>query len=204
MIKELFRDTCKKFSSDIHQADLLWNEIEKAYSSKKRHYHNLSHLQNLLSQLAAVKKEIQNWDAIVFALFYHDVVYNVLKKDNEEKSAVLATDRLTTLGCSTLTIYACKTTILATKSHVTDTNSDVNYFTDADLSILGATWNDYRAYAQNIRKEYSLYPDIIYKPGRRKMLEHFLSMQQIFKTGFFFDRFEQQAKDNLKKELDSL
>jgi predicted metal-dependent HD superfamily phosphohydrolase len=204
VLKELFTETCKKFSSDSQQAGLLWNEIEKAYSNKKRHYHNLSHLQNLLAQLEAVQQDIKNWDAVLFALFYHDAVYNVLKKDNEEKSALLAVKRLATIGCSELTTQTCSRIILATKRHDTDANQDINYFTDADLSILGAAWSDYQVYAQNVRKEYALYPDIIYNPGRRKVLEHFLSMKQIFKTAFFFDRFELQANINLKKEIESL
>jgi len=52
-----------------------------------------------------------------------------------------------------------------------------------------------------IRKEYKVYPDIIYKPGRRKVVQHFLAMERIYKTDYFFVRLEQQAKENLTKEL---
>jgi predicted metal-dependent HD superfamily phosphohydrolase len=37
-----------------------------------------------------VKHAIQDWSAIMFALIYHDVVYNILKKDNEVQSAKFA------------------------------------------------------------------------------------------------------------------
>lgn len=66
------------------------------------------------------------------------------------------------------TITRCKAQILATKTHVKSTENDTNYFTDADLSVLGATWEIYTNYYQGVRKEYSIYPDIIYNPGRKK------------------------------------
>lgn len=75
---------------------------------------------------------------------------------------------------------------------------------DADLSILGADWETYFSYMQKIRREYAVYPDLLYKPGRRKVIEHFLSMPVIFKTDIFRRRFEAQAQDNLKQELEIL
>lgn len=182
----------------------MWGEIEKAYSNKKRYYHNLSHLQNLLLHLQVVKEEVKCWDTVLFALFYHDIIYNALKKDNEEKSALLADKRLSELGFARPDIELCKMIILATKGHDAHSNSDINYFTDSDLCVLGSEWNIYIEYADNVRKEYAIFPDIIYKPGRRKVLEHFISMKQIFKTPYFFKRFEASAKNNLKKELELL
>jgi predicted metal-dependent HD superfamily phosphohydrolase len=66
---------------------------------------------------------------------------------------------------------------------------------------LGQHWENYLAYAKDVRKEYSIYPDFIYKPGRKKILNHFLKMKRIFKTEFFFAKFEETAKENLNREL---
>jgi predicted metal-dependent HD superfamily phosphohydrolase len=52
-----------------------------------------------------------------------------------------------------------------------------------------------------VRKEYLIYPDLIYNPGRKKVLHHFLAMDRIFKTDFFYNKFEQQARQNLRKEI---
>lgn len=101
-------------------------------------------------------------------------------------------------------IIQCRAQVLATKKHETSTDNDTNYFTDADLSVLGQSWETYEAYYKNVRKEYSIYPDIIYKPGRKKVLQHFLSMERIFKTDHFFTAFETRAKENLQRELDIL
>ena len=90
---------------------------------------------------------------------------------------------------------------MATKKHAVSDNSDTNYFTDADLSVLGQPWEIYSTYYKQVRKEYSLFPELIYVPGRKKVLQQFLQMERIFKTDFFYTKFELQAKENLKKEL---
>ncbi|MES2140211.1 MAG: hypothetical protein V4511_10940 [Bacteroidota bacterium] len=182
----------------------LWTEIEKNYSSKKRHYHTLQHLDNLLAQLTEVKGEIQNWETILFTLYYHDIIYNSLKSDNEEQSAELAEKRMKQISVSNDTIELCKKQILATKSHIKSTDSNTNYFTDPDLSVLGQPWETYSMYYKNVRKEYSIYPDLVYNPGRKKVLNHFLTMDRIFKTDFFYNKFEIQAKQNLQKEIELL
>jgi len=97
------------------------------------------------------------------------------------------------------TIQLCKEQILATKSHTISINSDTNHFTDADLSILGQSWETYSLYCQNVRKEYAVYPDLVYNPGRKKVLNHFLAMDSIFKTDYFYNKFDRQAKENLRK-----
>ncbi len=40
--------------------------------------------------------------------------------------------------------------------------------------------------------------------GRRKVLKHFLEMESIFKTKYFQDKYEDQARMNISAELKSL
>lgn len=202
MLRETFIDLLTDYSSDTSRVDELWLEIEKNYSSKRRHYHSLEHLENLFTELIMVKDKIKNWSALLFALYYHDVVYNSLKSDNEEKSALLAKKRLISISVPQVEIKLCEEHILSTKLHHKSVNSDTNYFTDADLCVLGQPWETYSRYFKDVRKEYSIYPNFIYNPGRKKVLNHFLAMDRIFKTELFFMRFEDQAKQNLRNELE--
>lgn len=204
MLKETFIELLKNYTDNKRLIEELWTEIEKNYSSKKRYYHTLQHLENVLALLTEVKEEIQNWDTLLFTLYYHDIIYNALKSDNEEKSAALAEIRLRQISISEITIQQCTKQILATKSHVKSTDSDTDYFTDADLSILGQPWETYLLYYKNVRKEYSIFPDLVYNPGRKKVLNRFLTMDRIFKTDYFFNNLELQAKQNIKKEIELL
>jgi predicted metal-dependent HD superfamily phosphohydrolase len=204
MLKETFIELLSNYTENKLLTNELWFEIEQNYSSNNRYYHTLQHLDNLLAQLTAIKGSIQNWETVLFTLYYHDVIYDSLKSDNEEKSAELAEKRMLQISVPSKTVALCKEQILATKSHLPSADSDTNYFTDADLSILGQPWETYLDYCKNVRKEYAIYPDLVYNPGRRKVLKHFLTLESIFKTDFFFDKFENNAKQNLQKEIDLL
>jgi predicted metal-dependent HD superfamily phosphohydrolase len=204
MLKQLFIDLAQRYSSDDVLVETLWKEIEKRYSEKGRHYHTLTHLENLFHEVSNVKSAISDWDSVLFSLFYHDIVYNTLKQDNESKSAELARERLVSLDVSLEKIKTCCDQILATKGHAVSSENDTNLFTDADLSILGKDWSSYSVYANQIRKEYSLYPSLVYNPGRKNVLQHFLNMDRIFKTDFFYGKYERQARENLIQELNSL
>ncbi len=195
MLKETFIGLLTNYTDNHSLTNELWTEIEKHYTSKKRHYHTLQHLDNLLTQLTEVKDEIQNWNTILFTLYYHDIIYNSLKSDNEEKSADLVEKRLKQISVSIDTIELCRNQILATKSHLKSTDSDTNYFIDADLSVLGQNWETYSLYYKNVRKEYSIYPDLVYNPGRKKVLKHFLSMDRIYKTDFFSISLKHRQKE---------
>lgn len=119
-------------------------------------------------------------------------------------SARLAFERLSSVVVPAVICENCASQIMATRKHDLSEQADTNYFTDADLAILGANAFDYKNYTQAIRKEYRLYPDFLYKPGRKKVLAHFLEMPTIFKTEFFRERYEEVARENLRNELREL
>jgi len=203
-IKNVFEGLLNKYTSEIPIIDSLWDEIESSYLGKKRYYHSLSHIADLLEELIIIKNRIEDWDTILFTLFYHDIIYDSLRKDNEEKSAQVALERMKSLNVPQENIRRCYDQIIATNTHQISDDIDTNYFTDADLSILGQEWERYQTYYTNVRKEYAIYPDVLYKTGRRKVLKHFLSMDYIFKTGYFRQQYESQAQKNLHKELSIL
>lgn len=200
-LKDRFLRLCLPFDKDHERISRLWNEIETKYTEKGRYYHNLLHLGNMFQELEAVKDRISRFTLLSFAVFYHDIIYDATSKSNEEKSAVTAEKRLSELGLSREEIMTVSDQILATKSHQKSENMDINYLLDADLSVLGKDRETYLVYTQMIRKEYSIYPDFLYKPERKKVLRHFLELENIFKTEYFRDQYETQAKENIETEL---
>ena len=201
MFETEFLQTIRPLSSDPDLPLQLWKELKSFYTRADRYYHNINHLDHLLNELTDVKDKISDWPVLILSIGYHDAIYNTLKQDNEEKSAKYALDKIARLHLSGEQIMSCKEQILATKGHQLNTNSDVNYFIDADLSILGAPAGIYKDYTEAIRKEYSFYPDFLYKPGRQKVLKHFLVMPRIFKTAEFFEKYEESARQNMEAEL---
>lgn len=201
MLKETFIGLLTNHTNNDRLIHKLWTEVETTYSGHERKYHTLQHLEHLLDVLTELKDQINDWNTILFTLYYHDVIYDASRSDNEEGSADFAEKRMQQLAVPNVAIKRCKNQILATKSHLESSDSDTNYFIDADLSVLGQPWEVYSDYFKNVRKEYITYPDTVYKPGRKKVLQHFLAMERIYKTDFFFTKFERQAKENLQTEL---
>lgn len=137
----------------------------------------------MIYELESVRKIINDFDVVLFSVFYHDIIYKSTAKDNEEKSAEIAKERLEQLEVPSEISERIYSQILATKSHSTS-DDHTNFLTDADLSILGKGWKEYENYIRQIRKEYSIYPDFLYKPGR-KGITTFLEFDSIYKTEFF-------------------
>jgi predicted metal-dependent HD superfamily phosphohydrolase len=197
----VFTQLCQKYTNDLALIEKLGLVLQKAYTHRSRYYHNLAHIEHVYQQLLPLQADIQDWDSLAFAVFYHDAVYNVIKKNNEAQSAVLAEKHLIQIDFPADKIALVKAHIIATQYHTFSTHPDTNFLTDADLSILGSPWDTYLEYTKQIRAEYGIYPDLLYNPGRKKVLKHFLEMPSIYKTPPFQALYEAQAKANLSREL---
>jgi predicted metal-dependent HD superfamily phosphohydrolase len=67
------------------------DELVAAYTAQGRHYHNLAHIEDCLGALARVDNlSAAEREILVEAIWWHDVVYDATRADNEELSARLA------------------------------------------------------------------------------------------------------------------
>jgi predicted metal-dependent HD superfamily phosphohydrolase len=201
MLTDTFLHLVKQYSNDHELANNLWLEIFTKYSEPKRHYHTIEHLEAMINELKDVKSMIVDWDTVLLATFYHDIIYKASSNTNEEDSAKIAVQRLTEIKYPEDKIAKCAQMILATKNHQPSEDHDINILTDADLSILGQNSEIYNAYTEKIREEYTLYPDFMYNSGRKKVMQQLLQMESIYKTAYFINKYEKQARSNIQNEL---
>lgn len=200
-LKTVWTALAAKYCSDAQLHEKLWTEIQNAYAGPGRHYHNFTHIAGLLQLAEEYKILLEDYDLVLYAIFYHDIVYDFKRNDNEEQSAALAVSRLKQLGLPEEKIRRCEKHILATKKHEGSSDHDTNYMVDFDLASLGESPEVFEKNAQNIRREYAHYPEKEFNEGRRKALQHFLDMDRIFKTDACYARFEAQARKNLAEAL---
>lgn len=200
MLATDFITTLQSVTADQALPNAYWGEIALQHSHKSRHYHTLEHLEAVWQQLQPVKDKIEDWEVMLFAIGYHDFFYDVKREDNERRSAEKAVSKMLDAGYSGERADRCFRHIIATKSHAVSSDPDTNYFTDADLSILGSDPDAYLLYAKGVREEYSIYPSFMYNSGRKRVLKHFLHLPRIFKTDHFFELYENQARRNIKNE----
>ena len=136
-----------------------------------------------------------------------DVVYDPSRDDNETASARLAVSRMEGLGFTLATVTRVHHLISATKHGAKsgeENDADLALLLDLDLSVLAAAPDVYRAYATAIRREYALYPDDVYKPGRMRVLEAFLARDRIYLTERLHAAWETRARQNLASEIAEL
>jgi predicted metal-dependent HD superfamily phosphohydrolase len=174
-------------------------QLVTAYSEPHRHYHNLVHIGRMLSKLQNARGW-SDFEPLLLAAWYHDVVYDPRSSENESRSAEVARKSLKELGLSEPQIDRVANLILMTKTHQAP-NDDLlaQFFLDADLSILASPSIEYAAYAAAIRKEYSWIPDREFYQGRQKILRDFLQRSRLFHVDFIVDNF--LARENITSEI---
>lgn len=187
----------------------LWQDIAALYNEPQRAYHTLDHIQQLFVQFEQIRHALHEPHIIALALFFHDVIYDPKRSDNELKSAEYAVevlkDYLSAEQCQH--IYAL---IMMTATHQINKSanenkiSDAAYLLDMDLSILGAPWSEYQQYAQAVRYEYMHVAKEDYRTGRIVVLEKLLAHSTLYLTEYYYGRLEELARDNIKREVSLL
>ena len=173
-----------------------------AYGAPERHYHNLQHIQNLFGQVADY--QLKDRSVVELAIWYHDAVYSALRSDNEAQSADWALAFLQTTSLEPARQARVADLIRRTQDHTQPqppNDADLLLFLDADLSILGAPEAAYWDYARQVRREYRLVPDLLYRPGRRKVLAKLLAAPVLFRTPALHEILDAPARRNLAAEL---
>ncbi|MGO1522052.1 MAG: HD domain-containing protein [Sphingobacterium sp.] len=204
-VKNLYYELTSVYrSADSKVQDSAWEIIQRCYGSKFRYYHNFDHIESMLAHLAPIWEAINALADIQLAVIYHDVAYDPVATDNEEQSAAIARDSLFALNFPSERIDRITQQILATKTHQESRQADTNFLLDADRAILGEPPSKYNWYCQQIRLEYTMFADPIYRTGRRRVLQNFLDQDWIYYTPHFRQRYEQQAKTNIAREIRSL
>lgn len=198
-LEKIYSELLLNIGFSANEIQQNWKDLEKAYSTKSRHYHNLTHIWAMIESFETYRDKLQNPDEILFSIFYHDFVYSASKKDNELKSAEYALAVLS--ENNNLNRQLVFDAICATQQHQHNNIEDINWLIDFDLKILAKDWDDYKIYFEQIRKEYRIYPDFLYKPGRAKALKHFLENEFIFQTEEFRNLYEEKARINIEKEI---
>jgi predicted metal-dependent HD superfamily phosphohydrolase len=183
-----------------------WTQLSTRYSEPKRYYHTLNHISELNKWVEKYDSEIENAAAVRYAVWFHDVVYDATKNDNEEQSEELWRQFSQESGLNQELSDKVSMYIIATKTHkppIWVEDDDLALFLDFDTAILAADEDAYNQYAAQIRAEYIHVPLELYKKGRAAVLQHFLDNDP-FVTELFRQIYGAKAKENMQREITSL
>jgi pantetheine-phosphate adenylyltransferase len=178
-----------------------FNNLYSAYLGKNRFYHNLTHISNCLNEFDLIKDKIEKQFVVEMAIWFHDYVYDIKSKTNEEDSINALYDEVELDMKEEIDIDAL---ILATKHNTDELTNDQKYLCDIDLSSLGKSWRLFNYYNKLVEQEYSslLRKDLL--KGRVYFMQGLLNRKRIYYTEFFYNRYEEQARKNIKTYINDM
>lgn len=194
-------------------AEALWPDLASRYTEAGRHYHDVAHIHALSRHFAQVDSG-PGWQApaeIALAILFHDAIYVCGRGDNEARSASLARAAIAAhLASADIDVDRVVLLIHLTADHgrlkpgSLSADPDAQHFLDADMAILGSPPTRYAEYEAQIRREYHALPDEVFAEGRGRFLERLLASDRIYLSAFFGERYEAQARANLRGALTNL
>lgn len=160
----------------------MWNESHRSY-------HTQNHLLDLIEQINEQKSKLSQaqYEKLVLCALFHDIVYDPMRQDNEEKSAEFF------INCCSekddIDLLEVKQMILDTKTHEAQTELS-QLFIEFDMKVVNSDYEKLLEWERGIKDEFEpIYGEENYKFGRLKFLESLL------------DKYPQNT-DNLLKLID--
>lgn len=184
----------------------LLADLRARHAEPQRAYHTWAHIEALLALYRETQPLLNDPEAVLYAILFHDAVYEPTRADNEERSADLLREAARDL-LAPATLERAAGLVLATKKHAVPADwdeaarADAALFLDMDLSILGADEARFDAYEQEVRAEYAFVSDPLFKAGRARILSDLAGRKSLFLSDWGRARFEGQARRNIARSL---
>ena len=182
----------------------LFTELISRYAEPHRFYHTGQHLEECFEKWSDLRDQARYPAEIEVALWFHDAIYDTRSDSNELRSAELARDASLSLGVNAASAQRIYDLVMITRHATMPVGQDACLIVDVDLAILGAEPARFVEYEQQIRKEYAWVPENVYREQRAKTLRGFLDRPYIFSTDLFRERYEHQARENIRQSLEAL
>ncbi len=196
--------TCRAIGARDDVAD-VGARLLAAYSEPARRYHDLQHLTEVLTHVDELADVATDADAVRLAAWFHDVVYDPTRSDNEERSAERAEHDLVALRVPADRVAEVARLVRLTAGHDPQPDDrDGAVLCDADLAVLAGEPSAYRAYARAVRQEYGHLTDADFRTGRAAVLRALLDRPQLYRTAHGIERWARPARANLLAELADL
>jgi predicted metal-dependent HD superfamily phosphohydrolase len=172
------------------------------YADAGRHYHDLTHLDEVLRNVDDLAVAARAPDVVRLAAWFHDAIYDPRAPDNEERSALLAETMLAALRVDGPVVAEVARLVRLTADHaVADDDPDGAVLCDADLAILAADGARYATYVAGVRAEFAHVPDDAFAHGRAAVLRALMAQPSLFRTPSARVSWEAAARANVTAEL---
>lgn len=181
------------------RAEPVWRMVAAHYAQPHRHYHNLRHLAHCLWHFDEVADRLAGRDQLEAAIWFHDVILEPDRSDNEQRSADCFREVAGPVMPAGF-VSAVVDLILFTAHRTTPADLDHQFICDIDLSSFGSPWEAFLANSRAIEAEFTG-PREEYLRRETSFLASLLRRPRIFMTDFFHGLCEEKARDNIRRFL---
>lgn len=192
----------------VNSFDLqVYDFIVESYSEKNRKYHTLTHVSSCLKKFQDIKANLLFPDSVEMAIWFHDVVYDAGKSDNEEQSAKVTSAICSAHGLPDYFTDRVNYLILATKhdgNNLMPNDYDAFYLLDLDLFGLAWSWEEFVINNKNIQLEFSHFPKAMVLNNQREFLLELIHQDKIYKTEYFYENYENKARENIDRFINEV
>ena len=129
----------------------LYDDVLGRYSEPHCSYHTYRHLAECFEKVRDIICLAEHPAEVNVGLWFHDVIYDTQRHDNEQRSANWARDAAREFGATAESAQRIYDLIMFTRHAAEPVGIDAQVLVDADLSILGAQPSRFQEYEAQVR-----------------------------------------------------
>jgi predicted metal-dependent HD superfamily phosphohydrolase len=171
LIGDFWQQACLRLGLELVPGDVDF--LLAQYSQPHRHYHTAQYLSECIGHFPVPGLVHQSFGEVALALCFHDAIYDVVRNDNEARSAEMAHQFVIARGGETAAASRIRQMGLATRHQARPSSHEAQMLVDIDLSILGSERKRFDQYERQVREEYRAIPCKIFSAARRQVLLSF-------------------------------
>jgi len=185
-------------------SDAIHQRLLRAYQEPHRRYHTLAHIEHCMAMFDLCESLTAVPDALEIAIWMHDAILEPGRRDNEAMSAELYLQISADTHGDGMRRLVSRLIMATLHDGNTLEDADSIYMVDIDLSSFALSWDEFLRDSQGLRAECPHLSDADYRLNQTGFQRMLLARPRFFLSDFFFDRYEQQARNNLVRYFEYL
>ena len=182
----------------------IYQRLLAGYQDANRHYHTMHHIDHCLGMFEQCKSLLHNPDAVELAIWFHDVILESGRRDNEARSAQLYLELSAGVQPEEMRQLVGRLIMAPLHDGVSLDDADSIYMVDIDLTSFGLPWQEFLRDSLDLRAENLHLCDADYHLNQTGFQRSLLARPRFYLSDFFFERMEKQARANLARYFDHL
>ena len=180
-------------------SEKIYQMLLDAYGEPQRHYHTLAHIEQCLGMFDACKSLASDADALELAVWFHDVIFEPDRADNERRSADLYLELSRGAHDDELRGLVDRLIMATLHDGGPLQDHDASYMIDIDLASFGLSWEAFLEDSRNLRRESAHLGDAEYYRRKKDFQACLLAKERFYQSDYFAGRLEKQARENLAR-----